>query len=342
MTVTASPSQIAYEEKNPLHELYILFSDKIIKVDQCLDAYAYSDVRALPLISKHIISSGGKRIRPLLTLAAASLCGYTEGDRDVSLAACIEFLHTATLLHDDVVDESKLRRGAPTAHTLWGNQMSVLTGDFLFSKLFQQLIADGDLNVLKLFSETTQKIIEGEVLQISARSNSNLSKEDYFLIIELKTALLFGAALELGGMVAEASQKQSQALKTYAYNIGMAFQLIDDVLDYTASEPKLGKPIGNDFFEGQPTLVLILLQNRLRQNPTKLNQLQHILSADCRSNDDFKWVQRLIHEHRIDKEIYDLAETYVEQARTALYFFNDSPLRKVLICLANFIVGRPN
>lgn len=329
-------------EANPLQVLEELFSNKIQKVNQLLHKNAYSKVSTLPLISNYIIESGGKRIRPLLTLAAAELCGYCEGERDIHMAACIEFLHTATLLHDDVVDESLLRRGRSTAHSIWGNQMSVLTGDFLFVKLFEILVEDGCLDVLKLFVKTTQNIIEGEVLQINARTDSDLNREDYFRIIEAKTAVLFGAALELGGMVAKADSHKMEALKNYAHNVGMAFQLIDDVLDYTAEQPVLGKQVGNDFFEGQITLPLIILLERLNSQPDLLSEVQLILKSIEKNHNDFEKIQKLIYEQDIVSDIHQQAFDFAARARESLHVFPASCLKELLINLTYFVVNRCN
>lgn len=327
---------------NPLDELAVLFLNKISRVDTILQENAYSEVAVLPLISSHIIESGGKRIRPLLTLAAADLCGYSLGERDIKMAACIEFLHTATLLHDDVVDESLLRRGKPTAHTLWGNQMSVLTGDFIFAKLFQLLVQDGALDILHLFVQTTQKIIEGEVLQISAKATASVTREEYFSIIQSKTAVLFETALVLGGRVANGTDEQIESLKSYAYNLGMSFQLIDDCLDYTAEEAGLGKSIGNDFFEGQITLPLIVLVEKVRSESPTLTRLVEMISAAERDAGDLKWVQALLAENKVISYIKALAAGYAEDARRALDLFSDSPLKAILVRLTHFMINRCN
>lgn len=339
MKVSTSEAEVL--EVNPLNELFDIFQDKIRQVDSILQTYAYSDVATLPLVSAHIIQSGGKRIRPLLTLAAAKLCGYEDiDDRDVKMAACIEFLHTATLLHDDVVDESILRRGKPTSNTIWGNQISVLTGDFLFVKLFQLLVQDGSLEILNLFVTTTQKIVEGEVLQIGAKASPWLSQESYFKIIESKTAVLFDAALTLGGLLGGASQEHIAALKAYAVNLGIVFQLIDDVLDYSADEPVLGKSIGNDFFEGQITLPLILLFNKLQEVPETLARLQHTMIQIERDSEDFKWVQGLMLEYKIMSEIHALALDYVKKAATALDVFPNSDIKDTLVQLVHYVMYR--
>lgn len=337
-----STSIATRNDLNPLNELALLFSDKIKHVDTILREKAYSEVSVLPLISSHIIESGGKRIRPLLTLAAAQLCGDSTGDRAVTMAACIEFLHTATLLHDDVVDESLLRRGRPSAHTLWGNQMSVLTGDFLFAKLFELLVQDGSLEILTLFVETTQKIIEGEVLQISAKSTPLVSREEYFAIIQSKTAVLFETALELGARVAKGTAEQIAGLKSYAHNLGMAFQLIDDVLDYTADESGLGKSIGNDFYEGQITLPLIILLEKMTVPSKTFEKLQETITKVNRDPADLKWVQILLSEYDVCSSIQSLAEGYAEKARQALNVFPKGQLKDILVHLTYFVINRCN
>lgn len=338
----ASTSIATRFDFNPLSELALLFSNKIQCVDMLLKENAYSEISVLPLISSHIIESGGKRIRPLLVLAAAQLCGGSMSDRAVTMAACVEFLHTATLLHDDVVDESLLRRGKPTAHTLWGNQMSVLTGDYLFAKLFQLLVQDGSLDILALFVQTMQKIIEGEVLQISAKSTPLVSREEYFAIIESKTAVLFETALELGGQVAKGTADQIAGLKSYAHNLGIAFQLIDDVLDYAADESGLGKPIGNDFFEGQITLPLIILLEKLADASKSFEKLQETITKVNRDLADLKWVQMLLSEYDVFPGIQTLAEEYADKARHALDIFPESQLKGILIQLTHFVINRCN
>ncbi len=327
------------EEVNPLSQLKVLLASKIKSVDKCLRDFAYSDVAELPSISAHIIESGGKRLRPLLTLAAAEMCSCHEGDRAIRMAACIELLHTATLLHDDVVDESELRRSRPTANKVWGNQLSILGGDFLFSKMFDLLVRDGSLEILGLFVNTSQTLIEGEVLQIKTRFNSEVTESDYFKIIEAKTASLFQAALELGGRVAGVSQNELNALAEYAYNIGVAFQLMDDVLDYTSDAATLGKPEGNDFFEGQMTLPLIYLR-LLIDRGEEFFALKAILSKAERTIEDLVWVQKQLEIHQVSKKISDLAMRFAAKAKNSLVELPEHPVRDLLAQLTVFVVER--
>lgn len=326
---------------NPISELQDMFQAKLLLVDAFLDKSAYSTVKELPLISKHIIRSGGKRIRPLLTLASASLCGY-EGDDDISIAACVELLHTATLLHDDVIDESPLRRNAKTAHVVWGNQRSILTGDFLFSKLFQVLVEYGNLEILNLFSGVSQTIIEGEMLQINERNNPNITEEEYLKIAEAKTSVLFGLALELGAKLANASHAQLNALTLYARAIGTAFQIIDDLLDYMADEPVLGKSVGNDLLEGQVTLPLIYLLQSLPSASNEKLSLIKMLESGKQSADDFAWVKQLMIKFKIKDQILKTAHVYAKQAEEALVIFPESSLKELFLRLPAYIINRCN
>lgn len=343
MLASSSLSSMSCYSHNPFQALQDMFALKIKEVDNFLSESIYASVKELPLISQHIIQSGGKRIRPLLTLASASLCGYSGKD-DVTLAACVELLHTATLLHDDVVDESPLRRGTPTAHTLWGNQRSILTGDFLFSKLFQVLVQHGNLTVLNLFSTISQTIIEGEMLQINARNNPTLTEAEYIQIIQSKTAVLFGLALELGTLLAanNITNAQKKALTDYANAIGIVFQITDDLLDYMADEPKLGKSIGNDFFEGQITLPLIYLLQAFDQESDERSKLNALLLGGTPTPDDFMWVKRQMRVHEIKSKIMDISLSYGKMAENALIDFPDTPLRTLFLSLPNYIINRCN
>jgi octaprenyl-diphosphate synthase len=226
-------------------------------VNKVIMAQMQSPVLLIPQLAGHIIAAGGKRLRPMLTLCAARLCGY-QGGRHVGLAACVEFIHTATLLHDDVVDESDLRRGAATANAVWGNQSSVLVGDFLFSRAFELMVVDGSLEVLRILSNASSVIAEGEVHQLVTTNDTETTEADYLEVIRAKTAKLFAAAAELGAVVADRPEAERRTLETFGHNIGMAFQLIDDVLDYSAPQATLGKTVGDDFREGKITLPVIL------------------------------------------------------------------------------------
>jgi octaprenyl-diphosphate synthase len=247
--------------KFSLDALNSYVSDDLKNVNQLILQRVDSKVDLVPQLAGHIIAAGGKRLRPLLTLGAAKLCGYT-GDRHISLATCVEFIHTATLLHDDVVDESHLRRGQETANALFGNQASVLVGDFLFSRSFELMIEDGSLEVLKILSHASSVIAEGEVLQLMTTNDTQTSEDTYLEVIKAKTAQLFAAACRIGAVVADRPRIEEEALESYGMNLGIAFQLIDDVLDYSAKQATLGKSIGDDFKEGKISLPVILAFRR--------------------------------------------------------------------------------
>ena len=231
------------------------------RVNQLILSKAGSDVQMIPEVAEHLISSGGKRLRPMLTIASAALYNY-QGDNHIKLATSVEFLHTATLLHDDVVDESDLRRGKSTARMIWGNQASVLVGDFLLGQAFRMMVEVGSLDALDVLSSAACVIAEGEVLQLSVSKNMETTEDDYLSVIRAKTAALFAAAAEVGPIVANAGKSERNALKSYGTNLGLAFQLVDDALDYGGKAVDLGKNVGDDFREGKITLPVILAYRR--------------------------------------------------------------------------------
>ena len=231
------------------------------RVNQLILSKAGSDVEMIPEVANHLISSGGKRLRPMLTLASAAMFNF-QGDHHVKLATAVEFMHTATLLHDDVVDESDLRRGKSTARTIWGNQASVLVGDFLLGQAFRMMVEVGSLDALDVLSTAASVIAEGEVLQLSVAKNMETTEDDYLQVIRAKTAALFAAAAEVGPIVAKTDKAERNALKSYGMNLGLAFQLVDDVLDYGGKAAELGKNVGDDFREGKITLPVILAYRR--------------------------------------------------------------------------------
>jgi octaprenyl-diphosphate synthase len=294
-----------------------------------------SPVALIPQIAGYLISLGGKRLRPLLTIASAELCGY-KGDRHIHLAACVEFIHTATLLHDDVVDESTLRRGRQTANSLWNNKASVLVGDFLFSRAFELMVADGSLEVLDILSKASSAIAEGEVLQLSMSHSLELTQETYLKIIESKTARLFSAATEVGAVVAKAPDEQRKALAQFGRALGIAFQLMDDILDYTANQGQLGKTIGDDFREGKVTLPLILAY----QKGSEASFWEDILAKETRDDNDLQKALSLLNESNALIESKQKAAIYVEEALACLTKFPPSPLKSALEELAHFSLHR--
>ena len=241
-----------------VNRLTALVADDMERVNATIIENMQSDVALIPQLAGYLIASGGKRLRPLLTLACARLCGLTVGDEAVRLAASVEFIHTATLLHDDVIDDSSLRRGSASANAVWGNKASVLVGDFLYSGAFQLMVSTQNLATLKTLADASAVIASGEVAQLATANDLNTNHQDYLDVIEAKTAALFAAACQVGGEAARTSTSQVEAVRDYGHNLGMAFQLIDDALDYSADQEKLGKTVGDDFAEGKVTLPVLL------------------------------------------------------------------------------------
>jgi octaprenyl-diphosphate synthase len=296
-----------------------------------------SDVALIPQLASHIIAAGGKRLRPILTLASARLCGY-GGDRHIALAACVEFIHTATLLHDDVVDESDLRRGSATANAVFGNQASVLVGDFLFSRAFELMVADGSLEVLGILSRASAIIAEGEVMQLITTNDTETTEDAYLDVISSKTAALFAAACRVGGVVAEAGRTEVEALDSYGRNLGVAFQLIDDALDYASREATLGKAIGDDFKEGKITLPVVLAFRRGTDDERAF--WRRCLEEMDQRGDDLGVAQELMRRHNALADTVERARHYGDKARDALGLFPESPLKTALSDAIQFTVDR--
>ena len=294
----------------------------------------------VPLISKvgeYVLSSGGKRIRPALLLLSARLCGYT-GPRSVPLASVIEFIHTATLLHDDVVDNAHLRRGNASANTLWGNEASVLVGDFLFSKSFSLLVADGDLNILRILPGATTIIAEGEVLQLICTSDLEITEARYVEVIESKTAILISAACRAGAILGGATPEQEEALGRFGMNLGIAFQLMDDTLDYIASEEQFGKSIGHDLEEGKITLPLIRTLSLC--SAEERADIAAIVDKELFDLDEFARVLGYVQRYGGIEYTIDAARQLINQGKEHLACFPQSPVKEALIELANYTVSR--
>ncbi len=321
-----------------LETLVSLVGEDLKAVNALILERMQSPVALIPQLAGHIIAAGGKRLRPMLTLAAARLCHYT-GERHIALAGCVEFIHTATLLHDDVVDSSELRRGLDTANAVWGNKASVLVGDFLFSRAFQVMVEDGSLEVLRILSNASAVIAEGEVHQLITSNDTETTEEDYLGVIRAKTAALFAAACRIGAVVAERPDAEAEALARYGRSLGIAFQLVDDVLDYSAHQAELGKSIGDDFREGKITLPVILAFQRGKAK-------ERIFWRRCleeleQDPGDLKRAIKLMQEHGALKESMDRARHYGEEARRALAVFPESPERQAMLDLVEFCIDRP-
>jgi len=338
MTVAAS-ARITQEAapRTALESLTAHVAEDLQEVNRLILARMHSPVGLIPQLAGHIIAAGGKRLRPVLTLASARLCGY-PGRRHLSLAACVEFIHTATLLHDDVVDQSDLRRGASTANALWGNQPSVLVGDFLFSRAFQLMVADGSLKVLKILSDASAIIAEGEVQQLMTTNDTATTEDDYLEVIGAKTAALFAAACRIGAVVAERPEREELALDTYGRNFGIAFQLVDDILDFSARQAELGKTVGDDFREGKITLPVILA---FRRGDAAERAFWRRCLEDLEQNEeDLDRARELMGRHGAIEDSMARARGYGAIACEALEVFPDSGIKRELIDIVDFCIER--
>ncbi len=320
-----------------LARLQHLVENDLTAVNRVIVDRMQSPVSLIPRLAGHIVASGGKRIRPLVTLLAARCCGYT-GDRQVMLAACVEFIHTATLLHDDVVDTSTLRRGTATANAVWGNQASVLVGDFLFSRAFELMVEDGSLDVLAILSSASSTIAEGEVLQLLTAHDTETDEAAYLRVVAAKTARLFAAAAAVGGAVSGVEDAQRKALFSYGADVGMCFQLVDDALDYQAAEVALGKTVGDDFREGKITLPVILAFARGGEEERRF--WRRALEDGRQDSEDFDRAVDLIARHGAFDETMARAQRYAASARAALDVLPDNPHRAALAEIAAFAVER--
>ena len=339
MSSLAKKEEIKEYSSQPLQKWKHIFEDELNKVDKVLLSLAKSEAELIPQLVEHIVKSGGKRLRPILVILASKLCGYNEGDRHVNLAACIEFLHTATLLHDDVVDDSDLRRGKKTANNLWGNAPSILVGDFLLSRSFQLMARDGSLEVLRVLSDTSAIITEGEVKQLIAISDIDLNEEDYIEIISAKTAQLFAAACQIGAIIAGKNKAEEDLLSSFGSNLGIAFQIVDDALDYSAKQEELGKEIGDDFREGKVTLPVIL--SYLQSDEKGKAFWKEVIEKEEKSEDDLKEAIKLMSEQKILDQVFDRARIYADKAAGALMEFNGGEEKQAMLDLLEFSIDRP-
>lgn len=320
-----------------LDRLSSLLAGDMQSVNRIIVDRMQSPVALIPQLAGYIVAAGGKRLRPLLTLAAAELCGYTGG-RHHKLAAAVEFIHTATLLHDDVVDESDRRRGQSSANTLFGNQASVLVGDFLFSRSFELMVEDGSLDVLRILSRASAVIAEGEVLQLATTNNLDTSETEYLAVVSAKTAALFAASCEIGAIVANRPAAEADALNRFGLNFGIAFQIADDVLDYSAREAQLGKTIGDDFREGKMTLPVVYAISRA--NDVERAFWRRTLENTEHRDGDLDHAIALIERHDGFASAIDLARKHGALALDALMTLSPRPMRGVLASLVEFCIER--
>ncbi len=320
-----------------IQDVFNRYQADLQKVEGYMAAALRSDVSLIPQVSQHLIGSGGKRFRPLLLMTAAALCGY-EGERRHPLAAVIEFIHTATLLHDDVIDDADMRRGRTAANHVWGNAASVLVGDFLYSEAFQLMAAYGNLEIIKVLARATNLMAEGEVFQLVKRGDPEISEKEYLAIIEKKTSHLISAACTVGALLAGAPEEKVAALGRFGLNLGFAFQIVDDALDYTAKEEEFGKAIGKDLEEGKLTLPLIRTLSRCSEEERR--RIRAVVADPDRNETSLLAVFETIHRDDGIDYTMNMAHAYIEDGKRELAIFSDQDPLRELLTLADYVTGR--
>ena len=320
-----------------INQVFALIEDDLKETETAFTRYLGSEIELIPKIGEHIILSGGKRLRPALLILTCSMLG---GNRQTGtlLAAVIEFIHTATLLHDDVVDEADMRRGLAAANTIWGNEASVLVGDFLFAMAFDMAVDQGSMATLKSISTATRRLAEGEILELMKTADIATSREDYIKIIDGKTAILMATACEVGAITAAATVEQQAKMKEFGHCLGIAFQMMDDILDYNSCEENLGKTIGIDLEEGKVTLPLI---HTLQQSqPEERERINEIITSDYVSRDDFDFVHALMTKYKSLEHTTTEAENYLKRAHSILDEFPDSLEKEALSFITDYVLSR--
>jgi octaprenyl-diphosphate synthase len=335
--LTDTKSAVQAAGVSPVERLHALVAADMHATDRLIHARMGSEVTLIPDLSKHLIDSGGKRLRPMLTLAAAQAGGYA-GDNHVKLAAAVEFIHTATLLHDDVVDESALRRGKVSANLMWGNKPSVLVGDFLFSRAFQLMVETGNLTVLDILAGASAIIAEGEVMQLKSANNLAVTEDHYLNVVSAKTAALFAAAAEAGAVLTGRGAAFVEALQTYGNNLGIAFQLVDDALDYSGRQALMGKTVGDDFREAKMTLPIILAYQRADE--ATMPFWKRVIETGNQTEKDLDRAITLVEQTGAIQETMRRARSYADNAKAALTVLPDGDIRHALSDIADFCVER--
>ncbi|HSC19783.1 MAG TPA: polyprenyl synthetase family protein [Rhizomicrobium sp.] len=325
------------DRESPIDWLYAIVAPDMAAADRLIHDRLGSAVPLIPDLAHHLVDSGGKRLRPLLTIAAARLSGY-RGTAHAKLAAAVEFIHTATLLHDDVVDVSALRRGKIAANIVWGNKSSVLVGDYLFSRAFQLMVEAGDMDVLDILANASAVIAEGEVLQLRTANNLATTRDDYLQVIASKTAALFAAAAESGAMIAAAQEECIAALRSYGHHLGIAFQLIDDALDYSGRQVQMGKSVGDDFREAKVTLPVIVAYERADESSREF--WRRTIGDGAQHEGDLKRAISYVDESRAIEETQALARHHADEAIAAVASLPASPISEALIGVAEFCASR--
>jgi octaprenyl-diphosphate synthase len=308
------------------------------KVDEEFARHVQSRVQLIPQIGQYIRTSGGKRMRPAVLLMAARLSGYT-GDRSILYAAVVEFIHTATLVHDDIIDDADLRRGRLAVHSRWGNDITVLLGDYLYIKSMALALTHDTLDIVRLLCDVTLKMIEGELYQLTKNGDADITEEEHFDIMRRKTAYLFGGCAQIGGLLGTVSKDQEQALREYGFNLGMAFQLVDDLLDYTGDEQTVGKPLGSDLREGKVTLPLIHLQ-RQDKGGSGAQIIRDVITSRQVTETQWSDLKRNLRDHASIDYAYRKAVEFADRAKTHLYTFPSSPERDALLSLPDYVLSR--
>jgi octaprenyl-diphosphate synthase len=325
------------QPKATLDALFNLTAQDMRRVNELILEKAESHVELIPELAKHLIESGGKRIRPMLTLAAARMSGY-EGNLHLKLAMAVEFMHTATLLHDDVVDESDMRRGKQAARVIWGNQASVLVGDYLLGQAFRMMVDTGSLECLRILSNAACVIAEGEVLQLSMSQDTSTTEDSYLKIVGAKTAALFSAAASVGSVIAARPRTEQDALESYGRNLGIAFQLVDDALDYSGKQASLGKDVGDDFRERKITLPVVLAFRR--GGDKDRNFWKRVMEEGNQTADDLRYAQKLMERHGALSDTFERARHYGDIACDALAIFPDSDWKSAMLEAVAFCISR--
>lgn len=330
-------STMKTEERSPLKEIFEWVGEDLKKVDLEFRRHLTSHVPIIATIGEHLLLSGGKRLRPLLLLLSARACGY-RGENHIAMASLVEFIHTATLLHDDVVDRAELRRGMESANAKWGNEACVLVGDFLFTKCFSLLVENGNRKILQAIARATTQMAEGELEELIKTNDLSLTEEQYFSIIARKTAALFSAATQIGAILGEVSEEEELALTHFGLEIGIAFQLIDDNLDYTSREEDLGKKIGIDLQDGKITLPLIFTLSQCTGQETEI--IRQAVESDPMTREAFLQVLAMIDKYRGVEYTWDKARDHIRRAKEHLRLLPDSREKEALYTLADYVVER--
>jgi octaprenyl-diphosphate synthase len=320
-----------------VEDIFKKFSGELLDADQYLRDIFNSNVFLLPMLGRHILNSGGKRLRPLFLLLSAEICGY-KGDNLAKLAAVIEAIHTASLLHDDVIDGADTRRGKPAAHALWGNQVVILVGDYLYSNALKHAVMQKDIKVVEALSDAVTRMTEGEILQLNRTGDPAITQEEYFNIISAKTGVLISAACRIGAILAKEPEDREQALSVFGMKTGIAFQLADDILDYTAVQDDLGKKLGKDLDEGKITMPLIYLLRTA--STTEVEEIKGIISDDGKGKDSLLRITELFEKYNAIEESFGIARSLLDEAKAELRVFPSSSHKDELLCMADFAMRR--